>query len=165
MLHPPSSTTLTSRGVELPGCVATALVGEVVDLSSAARRETDHMGAERQIHAERDHPARTQVRTRSDPPEWRGSTVDGTVVTPGHLAYLGVGRDECELEQIEDTRAVLIGGVEFTEPLLMWWNFVARTDEEITAAYRDWTARSERFGPVASPLAVIDTDPPPWSGR
>ena len=88
--------------------------------------------------------------------------VDGTVVTPGKLAYLGAGRDECHLRHHEDSRVVLIGGAEFTEPLLMWWNYVARTKDEIAEAHRDWTTREERFGHVGSPLAAIDTAPPPW---
>jgi quercetin 2,3-dioxygenase len=32
----------------------------------------------------------------------------------------------------------VVGGVPFGERLLMWWNFVARTGEEITRAREDW---------------------------
>ena len=32
----------------------------------------------------------------------------------------------------------------------MWWNFVARTRDEIVGAHADWTAAAERFGTVAS---------------
>ena len=38
------------------------------------------------------------------------------------------------------------GGAPFGEPLLMWWNFAARTGEEITRAREDWVAG--RFGQV-----------------
>jgi redox-sensitive bicupin YhaK (pirin superfamily) len=147
--------------IELPGCIATVLVGDVEGASSPARRDTDHMGAELEIHADATVPLE---------PEFEHAliiltgalTIDGEVVTPGNLAYLGTGRGECHLQRNEATRAALIGGVEFTEPLLMWWNFVARTKHEITKAYRDWSARSERFGAVASRLAQMDTDSPPW---
>jgi redox-sensitive bicupin YhaK (pirin superfamily) len=44
-------------------------------------------------------------------------------------------------------RVLLLGGVPFTEPIRMWWNFVARTDAEIAAARDDWQA-SRRFGAV-----------------
>jgi quercetin 2,3-dioxygenase len=47
----------------------------------------------------------------------------------------------------------------------MWWNFVARTRDEITDAYRAWQAGDDRFGPVASPLPRITVGPPPWSLR
>ena len=45
----------------------------------------------------------------------------------------------------------------------MWWNFVARTREEILTAHADWTAATERFGHVASPWRRIEVDPPPWA--
>jgi redox-sensitive bicupin YhaK (pirin superfamily) len=147
--------------VELPGCIATVLVGDVAGALSPARRDTDHMGSELEIHSHATVPLEPAfehaliVLTGA-------VAVDGAVVAPGHLAYLGTGRDECRLERKSATRAMLIGGVAFTEPILMWWNFVARTREEINDAYEDWTARSERFGPVASPLAEMDTGPPSW---
>jgi hypothetical protein len=40
----------------------------------------------------------------------------------------------------------VLGGVPLGEPLLMWWNFVARTPEEIAAAAADWG--KGRFGTV-----------------
>ncbi len=147
--------------VELPGCVATALIGGVAGASSPARRDTDHMGAQLQVHGDTTVPLQRGFEHALI--VLRGAVgVDGTVVTPGHLAYLGAGRDECHLEHREDSLVALIGGVEFPEPLLMWWNYVARTKDEIVEAHRDWTARDERFGHVASPLASIDVDAPPW---
>jgi hypothetical protein len=59
----------------------------------------------------------------------------------------------------------LLGGLPLEERILMWWNYVARTREEISDAHAAWTARSERFGVPASSLAAIDTGPPPWTGR
>lgn len=46
-------------------------------------------------------------------------------------------------------RALLLGGAPFGETVLMWWNFVARTTEEIVAAREDWEA-GRRFGEVAA---------------
>jgi quercetin 2,3-dioxygenase len=55
---------------------------------------------------------------------------------------------------------LLLGGVPFGEPLLMWWNFVARTPEEITAAAARW--RAGEFGEVGSyqgePMAAPPLD-------
>jgi hypothetical protein len=45
------------------------------------------------------------------------------------------------------TRLFLLGGVPLGEPLVMWWNLVARTRGEIEAAVADW--RQGRFGTVA----------------
>ena len=44
-------------------------------------------------------------------------------------------------------RLLLIGGPPFPETILMWWNFVARTPEEIVKARTDWET-GLRFGPV-----------------
>jgi hypothetical protein len=88
--------------------------------------------------------------------------VDGEVVEPGVLAYLGGGRDECRVDALEPGRALLLGGVPFPEALLMWWNFVARTKEEVSEARREWTAGTERFGTVRSHLDRIEVGLPPW---
>jgi hypothetical protein len=47
----------------------------------------------------------------------------------------------------EPFRALLLGGAPFGETVLMWWNFVARTTEEIVAAREDWE-NGRRFGEV-----------------
>jgi hypothetical protein len=47
----------------------------------------------------------------------------------------------------------------------MWWNFVARTRDEITAAYREWVSADKRFGQVASVLPRTEVGPPPWITR
>ena len=57
---------------------------------------------------------------------------------------------------------LLLGGVPFGQPILMWWNFVARSREEITAAYEQWRAEDGRFGEVHSALDRIPAPPPPW---
>ena len=148
--------------VDLEGCVATVHVGELQGATSSARRDTDHLGIELDMHG----PA-TVVPLDAG---WEHALVvlagallvDGLVVEPGHLAYLGLGRDECRLQANEPTRALLIGGIPFEEPILMWWNFVARTQAEITAAYLDWSAAADRFGHVASLLPRIEVAPPLW---
>jgi hypothetical protein len=49
----------------------------------------------------------------------------------------------------ERARFMLLGGAPFDETILMWWNFVARTTEEIVAAREDWQA-GRRFGVVSA---------------
>jgi hypothetical protein len=44
----------------------------------------------------------------------------------------------------------------------MWWNFVARTKDEITRARDDWAGGHQRFGQVDSKLSRMDVGPPPW---
>lgn len=148
--------------VELKGSVATVLVGELAGVTSPARRDTDHAGIDLDLR-----PGRATLPVRPDYEHalvvFAGACiVDGTVLEPGHLAYLGVDRDEITLTTKARTRALLVGGVPFDEEVLMWWNFVARTSEEIVDAHRDWTVGADRFGSVDSELPRIDVDPPPW---
>jgi hypothetical protein len=44
----------------------------------------------------------------------------------------------------------------------MWWNFVARTREEMVQARQDWEAVSDRFGAVETELGRIAAPPPLW---
>ena len=45
---------------------------------------------------------------------------------------------------------------------MMWWNFVARTRDELEQAYRNWNDRHERFGEVSSTLSRIEAPRPFW---
>lgn len=88
---------------------------------------------------------------------------ESIVVEPGHLAYLGTDRSEIALDTVAPARAMLLGGVPFSEQLLMWWNFVARTSQEIDGAYESWQDRDVRFGEVASRLDRISAPRPTWT--
>lgn len=72
--------------------------------------------------------------------------VEGTLLGPGHLLYVPTGRERVGIGAPGGSRLLLLGGVPLGEPLLMWWNFVARTPEEIAAARAVW--REGRFGEV-----------------
>lgn len=76
--------------------------------------------------------------------------LEGVDVQRSELAYTGVGAKTLTLTNTgaDRARVVLIGGKPFTEPIVMWWNFVGRTHEEIVEARNEWQARSERFGVV-----------------
>lgn len=73
--------------------------------------------------------------------------VDGVEVVPGGMLYLGCGRRDLRLRSSDGARALLLGGEPFEEQIVMWWNFVARTNEEIAVARADW-ADGNRFGVV-----------------
>lgn len=73
--------------------------------------------------------------------------VDGAVCAPDAFACLAPGRDSVALRCAEPVRLILVGGEPFGEDILLWWNFVARTRDEITDATRDWN-EGTRFGAV-----------------
>ena len=89
--------------------------------------------------------------------------VDGQPVPTDSIAYLPVGRDEVAFEADDDARLLLLGGQPLGETVAMWWNFVARTHDEIVEAAAAWNAGSDRFGQsVASHLARIPAPATPW---
>jgi hypothetical protein len=63
------------------------------------------------------------------------------------LYYLGSTRSSLSFTSRSGSRVILIGGPPFPETILMWWNFVGRTPEEIAQARADWEAQ-RRFGQV-----------------
>ena len=149
---------------EVGGVVATVLVGELAGSRSPARADSPLVGADL---------AATGAATLPLDPAFEHAlvVVDGPVslhgspVPAGGFAYLGSGRDEIDLAPGAGTgraRALLVGGVPFDEPILMWWNFVARSREEMVQARQDWEAGTERFGAVDSGLGRIAAPPPLW---
>lgn len=148
----------------LGGSVATVLVGELAGAASPARRDTDHVGAQLALR-----PGRTVVPVAAAHEHavvaLRGDVaVQGAVVPEGHLGHLGPGVDEVVIDASDQAVAMLLGGVPFPDELVMWWNYVARSRQEIVDAHADWTAADERFGSVATHLPPIHVDPPPWGG-
>ncbi|HEX5214991.1 MAG TPA: pirin family protein [Vicinamibacterales bacterium] len=75
------------------------------------------------------------------------AAIDGEPLAPRMLHYLGLGRGHADFVSATGGRVLLIGGAPFQEKILMWWNFVARTPEEIAAARTDWESH-RRFGEV-----------------
>jgi redox-sensitive bicupin YhaK (pirin superfamily) len=135
--------------------VATVLLGEMAGATSPARTDTSLLGADLTVRGTGAVPLEPAFEHGLIVLE--GSiTVDGHEIGPGTLAYLGLGRDELGLTTGSSARVLLIGGEPFEAPILMSWNFVARTSAELDGAYRDWTAGADRFRPVDSTLPRID---------
>ncbi|MBK1782730.1 pirin family protein [Prauserella cavernicola] len=135
---------------EADGLSATVLVGSLGDAVSPATVYTPLVGAELTVGP----GARTKLPLRRDF-EYALLVVDGDVtvagvpLSPGPLLYLGTGRDELEIAASAGARALLLGGEPFPDELVMWWNFVGRSHEEIAEARAAWEAHDEsRFGRV-----------------
>jgi redox-sensitive bicupin YhaK (pirin superfamily) len=75
--------------------------------------------------------------------------IDGQPIDSTSLWYLGTNRSSVEFKSRNGCRVLLIGGVPFSETILMWWNFVARRPEEIAQARSDWQSH-QRFGAVTA---------------
>lgn len=94
--------------------------------------------------------------------------VDGVTLTPGSLLYLGCGRRDLPVRAATAGRLLLLGGEPFAERIVMWWNFVARTGEEIGAARDQWMS-GDVFGTVhgypGDPLPAPPLPPTPLLPR
>lgn len=73
--------------------------------------------------------------------------IEGETLTPGELLYLGPGRSSIRVACAAACQLLLIGGEPFKEPVLLWWNFVGRSQDEIEQATQDWN-QTDRFGEV-----------------
>jgi quercetin 2,3-dioxygenase len=126
----------------------TVVVGEFDSVRSPARVYTPLLGAE-VLFAD---PGHDQLPLN---PEFEhavlimsgAADVAGESLSPGSLLYLGRGRSELPI-QTPGVRLFLLGGEPFDEPLVMWWNFVGRSHEDIVQARTDWM-EGRRFGTVA----------------
>jgi quercetin 2,3-dioxygenase len=85
-----------------------------------------------------------------------GVRVGGDGITPAdvaaaELAYVapGPGRLALTNDAATPARLLLLGGTPFGEQIVMWWNFVGRTHDEIVAFREAWEDDPEsRFGHV-----------------
>lgn len=91
-----------------------------------------------------------------------GVSLEGEPLAIGTFLYLGCGRTELQLRASAAARVLLVGGAPFGEEVLLWWNFVARTQAEIEAARANWEA-GRRFGAVHGyPGARLAAPQLPW---
>ena len=94
--------------------------------------------------------------------------VDEVPVTPGSMLYLGCGRSELPLRTDVGGGLMLLGGEPFAEEIVMWWNFVGRSTDDIAQARADWMSGA-RFGEVkgydGAPLPAPELPPVPLKRR
>lgn len=152
--------------VDLGGAVGRLLVGELLGATSPARADSPLVGVE---VTGRDGIADVPL----DPAfEHCVVPLDGRVAVGeqvaglGDLVLLAPGAEEVRVDARDGDRWLLLGGEPLGEDIRMWWNFVARTQDELTDAYQAWQARdTDRFGEVQAPIERIDAPRPPWLPR
>ncbi|MFF9472044.1 pirin family protein [Streptomyces roseolus] len=134
--------------VTAPGLTATVVLGSLDGATSPGTTYTPLVGADLAL------AAGTETELPLDPDfeyavlAMSGEAhVDDVPVLPGSMLYLGCGRTHLPLRASSDAALMLLGGEPFEEEIVMWWNFVGRTDDEIRKAREDWMA-TDRFGEV-----------------
>ncbi|KUO08325.1 pirin family protein [Streptomyces sp. DSM 15324] len=140
--------------VRLPGATLRVFLGTLAGATSPVRTFTPLLGAELLLDPGAD------LTLPVDPAFEHGLLVDtgtvrfaGTPLKPAELGCADPGPDHLTLTNDSDTtpaRVILLGGPPFEEEIIMWWNFVCRTHDEVARARADWMAElgGPRFGEV-----------------
>ncbi|MFE6887750.1 pirin family protein [Streptomyces sp. NPDC057694] len=157
--------------VTVDGARVRVFLGELAGSVSPVRTFTPLLGAELVLDP------RAHLTLAVDPAFEHGLLVDrgavrlaGAPLAQAELGYAAPGRDTLTLTNETDTpaRVILLGGPPFGEEIIMWWNFIGRTHEDIAQARSDWmtgieadvdagTGTGTRFGEVQG----YDGDPLP----
>ncbi|MEW2572328.1 pirin family protein [Streptomyces sp. NPDC047070] len=136
---------------QVDGAGIRVFLGSLAGRTSPARTFTPLLGAEIVIEP------RATLTLAVDTTFEHGLLVDtgdirlsDTVLRPAELGYVPSGADTLTMANETDVpaRAVLIGGPPFGEEIVMWWNFVGRSHEDVVRAREEWEASSDRFGVI-----------------
>ena len=89
--------------------------------------------------------------------------VAGTALAVADLAFQAAGSDRLEVVNRGQSpaRVLLLGGPPFPEQLVMWWNFVGRSHEDIAMYRQLWEDRDGRFGAVRGYQGAVSRLPAP----
>ncbi len=137
--------------IELDGAVARVFLGSLCGDTSPVRTFTPLLGAELTLAP----GARLDLDV--DPLFEHGVLVDigpvsleGTELARAELGYVGVGTHRLVVQNPNDTpsRVIVLGGPPLGEELVMWWNFVGRSHEDIVLFRDEWQRESDRFGRI-----------------
>ena len=122
------------------------------------------------LGAQLDLDPRATVDLEVDPRYEHGVLLDeGTVkvgtsaLRRGDLAHQPTGCTQLRIGNRSDSpaRVILLGGPPFGEALLMWWNFVGRSHDEIVTYRQAWQDGSDRFGEVDGYRGAVPRLPAP----
>jgi redox-sensitive bicupin YhaK (pirin superfamily) len=80
-----------------------------------------------------------------------GSVIaESTAVGVDQLLYLGQSRQSIQLRSPYGGRMIMLGGQPFAEDIVMWWNFIGRSHQEIVEFRSAWEQRDVRFPAIVN---------------
>lgn len=150
--------------VSVGGATLRVFLGELAGIRSPVHTFTPLLGAQLDVA-----PGRT-VELEVDPAFEHGALLDrggvevaGAALDVADLSYQPPGCDRLEITNRGDApaRLILLGGPPFPERLVMWWNFVGRSHEDIVAYRSAWQAADARFGAVDGYRGAVARLPAP----
>ncbi|MET8831343.1 pirin family protein [Streptomyces sp. NPDC004610] len=136
--------------VRLDGAEVRVFLGSLAGDTSPVRTFTPLLGAEVILSSG------AEVTLDVDPTFEHGVLVDrgsvnvhGASLKPAEMGYAAPGHPTLTLtnDGPDEARLVLLGGPPFQEQIVMWWNFIGRSHEDIAKAREDWM-EGTRFGDV-----------------
>ncbi|MCO8102749.1 pirin family protein [Acinetobacter indicus] len=142
--HYPELPVVSRDGVEF-----TVLVGEFLETRSPVEVHSPLLAV--------DLTAAETVRTRlqlNPAFEYGFMALEGTAHINQHelnednMVVLEPGLQDIEIELHQGARVLLLGGEPFESAILLWWNFVGRTQEELSEARDQWVNQDPRFGSI-----------------
>ena len=132
---------------ELPNGRLTVVMGSYENLESPATTHSPLLGAELHLDSAGDLALTLRPEFEHALLVMEGSLRLGDLeLVPGKLYYLPTGFEGVTLQGDGAAHAFLLGGEPFGQPIVLWWNFVARSDAEIRRALAQW--QDGEFGKV-----------------
>ncbi len=135
--------------VQQEGALITILVGDFAGQQSPVAVHTPMMGAD--IEAVKD----TDILLELNPVFEYGvialdqdAVINGHALTQDNMLVLETENQQLHIRMKQGSRVLLIGGEPFKSEIILWWNLVARTTEEIREACEQWMNHDSRFGEI-----------------
>lgn len=139
----------TLPSVEENGIVTTVLVGEFADLCSPVQVYTPLIGLD--LEAKQSGEIVVPLNPKFEYAMLvlnQTATIEGHLLTDDNMLVLDLGQTACTIQMQQGSRLLIIGGEPFESEILLWWNLVARTQEEIVEARQQWLEHDKRFGDI-----------------
>ena len=127
----------------------TILVGDFLNTTSPVKVHSDLLGLD--LTSQRAATSTLQLNPRF---EYGFMVLEGEARVNGHelnddnFLFIEPGLTQIGIELAANTRVLVLGGTPFESPILLWWNFVGRTYEEIAEARQQWIEGHPRFGTI-----------------
>jgi len=153
---PPRVSVPTSAG----DATVTVFVGQLFGVESHATAFSPLVGAEILLPAQSHLVVPVDVSFEHSVLIDRGMlSVNGERGEESDLVYVRPGVEQLELRSgDEPVRAVLLGRVPFGERLVIWWNFIGRSHEEIVTFRDSWQVDVIEHGNTAGIFGHVDFD-------
>jgi redox-sensitive bicupin YhaK (pirin superfamily) len=148
----------------IDGAVLRIFLGQLADDRSPVHTFTPLLGAQIDLNPGADVTLDVDAAFEHGVLLDKGSVeVAGTTLDIADLAFQAAGSEQLSIVNrgAGAARVVLLGGTPFHEQLVMWWNFVGRSHEDIAMYRQLWEDRDDRFGAVHGYRGAVSRLPAP----